>query len=245
MKLAKDKTSAYVHPEPIDKLGLFYIALVSVRGVVAGAGDKTIDEGDDTVEQRVAVKGGYVPFWENDRPFCFIVLKDGGTATDIYKKALYAKDVYTNEVKVAFFESAEEAEDFWVKLKAQVQKTQNNSKHCKLSEEDRIAFGFIPPDKDSPFDGLNFESDKTLECESWPIEVFRKKETSEKLENPPKEVKFPDDLKDKIRYDSSTRLLIFKGAMSEGEKNKLLGLSEDGQYKEAIKALFQKSYLPY
>ncbi|HHT9141331.1 MAG TPA: hypothetical protein ACFYEI_11075, partial [Candidatus Tripitaka californicus] len=68
-----------------------------------------------------------------------------------------------------------------------------------------------------------------------------KDETSEKLENLPSEVKFPDDLKDTILYDSSRKLLILKGVMSSGEKETLLGLSKDKRYNKAIEALFQKS----
>jgi len=63
----------------------------------------------------------------------------------------------------------------------------------------------------------------------------------EKLENLPPEVKFPVHLKDRISYNESQKILIFKGVMSEKEKKELLALSEKGQYEKAIKAIFQKS----
>lgn len=66
-------------------------------------------------------------------------------------------------------------------------------------------------------------------------------ETFEKLVKLPDGVEFPEDLKNKIRYDNSTQLLIFKGIMSQEEKNKLLNLSTDNTYKKAIEALFQMS----
>ncbi|MGR3309665.1 MAG: hypothetical protein ACUZ77_02720 [Candidatus Brocadiales bacterium] len=71
-------------------------------------------------------------------------------------------------------------------------------------------------------------------------------ETSEKLVRLPDEVKFPEDLRNKIRYDDPNdnpkQRLIFKGIMSEEGKNKLLSLSEDDPYKKAIEALFQRTH---
>ncbi len=64
--------------------------------------------------------------------------------------------------------------------------------------------------------------------------------TSEKLSKLPTEVKFPEDLKDKIRYDASQQFLIFKGVMSEEEKKTLLNLSTDESYRKAIESNFQK-----
>lgn len=57
----------------------------------------------------------------------------------------------------------------------------------------------------------------------------------------PPEVKFPENLKDKIHYDSDDERLTFKGAMSEAEKNELLKLSKDAQYTASIKELFKSS----
>lgn len=65
-------------------------------------------------------------------------------------------------------------------------------------------------------------------------------ETSEKLERFPDEVKYPEDLNIKIRYDNCKQLLIYAGIMSEEEKNKLLSLSTDDPYKKAIEALFSR-----
>jgi hypothetical protein len=67
------------------------------------------------------------------------------------------------------------------------------------------------------------------------------KGSSEKIDKLPDEIVFPEDIKNKILYDSSTKLLIFLGAMSQEEKNKLIGLSTDQGYKKAIETLFQRS----
>jgi hypothetical protein len=70
-------------------------------------------------------------------------------------------------------------------------------------------------------------------------------ETSEKLEKLPENVKFPEDLKNKIRYDKSNQRFTFKGIMAQEEKEKLLTLPtetlSDNSYEKAIEALFAKS----
>ena len=63
-----------------------------------------------------------------------------------------------------------------------------------------------------------------------------------KLKALPQEItSFPDSLKDKIRYSINRKLLVFKGVMSEEEKDRLLGLSSEGQYKRAVEELFRGS----
>ena len=66
------------------------------------------------------------------------------------------------------------------------------------------------------------------------------REASEKLEDLPVGLEFPNHLKNKIRYDNEKKLLIWEGLMAEGEKDELLGLSKDEQYKKAIETFFQK-----
>jgi hypothetical protein len=66
-------------------------------------------------------------------------------------------------------------------------------------------------------------------------------ETSERLENLPQGVEFPNSLKDKISYDTERKVLIFEGVMSVDEKDKLLILSQDKRYKEVVEVLFQRS----
>jgi len=66
-------------------------------------------------------------------------------------------------------------------------------------------------------------------------------ETSERLENLPMELKFPDYFKGKISYDAGSKLLVLKGVMSKEEKERLLGLSQDDTYNRSIKALYKKS----
>ena len=66
-------------------------------------------------------------------------------------------------------------------------------------------------------------------------------ETSEKLENLPAGVRFPDYLKKKISYDADNKLLVLRGVMSKEERKRLLELSQDDLYKISIKALYKKS----
>ena len=70
-------------------------------------------------------------------------------------------------------------------------------------------------------------------------------ETSEPLNNNylPDPKKIPDVLKPKIWYDRENKSVIFRGAMSEREKDRLLKLSENVEYKKTIEALFKKAQL--
>lgn len=76
-------------------------------------------------------------------------------------------------------------------------------------------------EKDVDFSDVNFDSPLTVQ----------------RFYTLPKGVEFPDSLKDKIRYEAKTKLLIFIGIMNEIEKEKLLDLSEDTQYKKAVEQL--------
>lgn len=73
------------------------------------------------------------------------------------------------------------------------------------------------------------------------ILIFRQIETSEKLESLPPGIIFPAPISDKIRYDTGTKTLIFKGAMSIREMAVLLDLSPDKLFKIAVETLFEKS----
>lgn len=77
----------------------------------------------------------------------------------------------------------------------------------------------------------------------WLEEVQNTKESSVKLANLPRGVKFPNHLKYKIRYAATEKLLIFRGVMSEQERDGLLNLSEEDLYWEAIKELFKSSQI--
>lgn len=87
-----------------------------------------------------------------------------------------------------------------------------------------------------------------LDCEvplAFPFrEVFACSETSAKLEELPSGLVLPDNLKNKIRYDANKKLLIFKGIMSKEIKDRLLTLSADDSYKEAVETLFYQSLGP-
>lgn len=92
--------------------------------------------------------------------------------------------------------------------------------------------------------------DKVRKKGGWPQDTFFAQgnamlinniDPSEKLENLPEGIQFPDSIKNKISYDADKRLLIFKGIMSKEEKNLLLALSQDVWYKRAIKSLFGRA----
>jgi uncharacterized protein YjbI with pentapeptide repeats len=63
----------------------------------------------------------------------------------------------------------------------------------------------------------------------------------EKVSRLPQGVKIPDDLSAKLRYDPETGYLSFKGVMSRRERNKLLHLSHDGPYRDAVESLYERS----
>ena len=67
----------------------------------------------------------------------------------------------------------------------------------------------------------------------------KKEKTSVKLEQLSLE-NLPEYIKKKTHYDNSQQLLVVQGVMSEEEKDKLLSLSQEEQYKSAIKALFMR-----
>ncbi|MCP4366371.1 MAG: hypothetical protein GY800_13895 [Planctomycetes bacterium] len=68
-------------------------------------------------------------------------------------------------------------------------------------------------------------------------------ETRQKLAKLPPGLEFPErlpnHLKGKIRYDSSTQALVFKGVMHHDEKRALLKLSRQKSYRQAIRTLFE------
>lgn len=64
-------------------------------------------------------------------------------------------------------------------------------------------------------------------------------ESSVKLDTFPQGITIPDPLNTRIRYDTDQKLLIYKGVMTDAEKDALLRLSADEAFQEAIKALFE------
>ena len=61
------------------------------------------------------------------------------------------------------------------------------------------------------------------------------------FDNIPATFEFPQSIKDKIWYDRKKRILIFKGKMSEEEKNTLLNLPFDNSNRKAINKLYENS----
>jgi YidC/Oxa1 family membrane protein insertase len=66
---------------------------------------------------------------------------------------------------------------------------------------------------------------------------------AEELQSLSPQISFPDSLKTRIEYDASRRLLIFRGLMSEAEKEELLGLSPERSYRLAVESLHRRSHL--
>ncbi len=62
-----------------------------------------------------------------------------------------------------------------------------------------------------------------------------------KLEELPPGIKFPESLRDRMRYDRLEGLLIYAGFMTYNQRDELLALSADSQYQEAVERLFQMS----
>lgn len=99
------------------------------------------------------------------------------------------------------------------------------------------------PDK-APLYAKVYKHEEYFGCQDNGAGEKQKKEykNSQKLETLPKEVRFTDSLKSRIAYASSEKLLIFTGVMTSEEKEQLLTLASDFEYKKAIEELFQKSH---
>ncbi|MFI5330621.1 MAG: hypothetical protein ACHQ2F_06230 [Desulfobaccales bacterium] len=63
----------------------------------------------------------------------------------------------------------------------------------------------------------------------------------EKLTNVPIGLKFPESLSNRIYYDGNRGLLIFRGVMSNKDKEELLKISSDPLFEKAIRELFLKA----
>ncbi len=55
----------------------------------------------------------------------------------------------------------------------------------------------------------------------------------------PQEVKLPSESSNKIYYNPSDKLLIVQGQMSDGERDRLLGVSQNNKYNDAVNELFK------
>lgn len=95
-----------------------------------------------------------------------------------------------------------------------------------------------------------FDSDKSLkyttDCTDYSklknyLESIVDDKSSEELDQLPPGLEFPSEISGKMRCDAGKKLQTFIGGMTESEKNKLLELSEDTKYREAVVKLFQKS----
>ncbi len=73
-------------------------------------------------------------------------------------------------------------------------------------------------------------------------EIFKNRVRTEKLDMLPAGLIFPDNLSDKISYNSNDKLLSLKGFLSEKEMNSLLSLSADADYQKTVEALSQPGF---
>ncbi|MBI3065555.1 MAG: fused MFS/spermidine synthase [Deltaproteobacteria bacterium] len=66
---------------------------------------------------------------------------------------------------------------------------------------------------------------------------------SVKFEKLPQGVSFPpkDDGKNRVWYETDKKLLFYKGVMEDGERSRLMKLSEDSDYRGAIDSLFRRA----
>ena len=67
-------------------------------------------------------------------------------------------------------------------------------------------------------------------------------ETSEKLEDLPATLRFPNGFQDKIRYDANRGELIYKGVMASEELRELSKLAPNDSFRKAILGIFYKSF---
>ena len=90
------------------------------------------------------------------------------------------------------------------------------------------------------FDHTNFKGHTNFtwsEFWDWAFFFSNSKKTYERLEKP-LEAELPDNIKEKISYDASRRLLICEGIMQSKGKKELLKLSKEDSYKQSVEKLF-------
>jgi hypothetical protein len=62
---------------------------------------------------------------------------------------------------------------------------------------------------------------------------------SVRVEQLPDGIVFPPEMADRVRYDSSTRTLSFRGFMSKAEFDRLSRLHDDWGYRRSLEELFR------
>jgi hypothetical protein len=73
----------------------------------------------------------------------------------------------------------------------------------------------------------------------------RKRQThSARLDNLPSGIEIPGHLRERAGYDVNEKRLYFVGIMSDEEKNELLSLSSDTEFRRAVSQIFDKSQTP-
>lgn len=114
----------------------------------------------------------------------------------------------------------------------------------KTSFEKEAEFAGAIFKEEANFDQTNFKGKTNFtwaEFWDWTFFFNNSNETSVKLKNLPVGVSFPTYQNEKVRHDTLSERLIFRGVMSLEERDQLLELSQDYSYKSAIKELFERS----
>lgn len=57
----------------------------------------------------------------------------------------------------------------------------------------------------------------------------------------PQGLEFPPELRNRIRYDSQRKAIVFHGFMSKATYDRLLKLHDNGEYRRAIENLFSQA----
>jgi peptidoglycan hydrolase-like protein with peptidoglycan-binding domain len=77
--------------------------------------------------------------------------------------------------------------------------------------------------------------------QEFPADLYSEGESFAELKQLPQGLQFPASLADKVSYNADDQLLIFKGVMSNEERELLLSLSSEPNYQEAVERLFENS----
>lgn len=71
------------------------------------------------------------------------------------------------------------------------------------------------------------------------------KPTSIEIKSLPKEIKIPDSIRIRLKYDNKTKMLTLHGVMSAEDKKILLELWQDQSYRSAIEKMYKSSQMLY
>ena len=91
------------------------------------------------------------------------------------------------------------------------------------------------------FDKILFVS--TIKGKLYAIRIGSK--LSYPLDAIPKNVKIPENLRGKLDFDEEKKVLTLDGIISEADKNKILSLTKNSEFHDAVNTLYKKSWQNY